>query len=219
MIAIRNATICAGTFTLKGLELVVPAGSYGVLMGETGSGKTTLVEAICGLRRLTEGRILLGDRDVTDLSPTHRNVGYVPQDGVLFSGMSVREHLTFPLKIRRWGRSDCDRRADELVEALSISHLLERSTNGLSGGERQRVAIGRALSWRPNTLVLDEPLSAVDEAAREDLFLMLKQVQIELGMTTLHVTHSAAAAEQLADQRFELRSGSIISLNSSLVKD
>lgn len=215
MIAIENATIHAGSFRLVGINLAVPTGSYGVLMGETGCGKTTLVETICGLRHVERGRISLAQRDITQLPPAHRNIGYVPQDAVLFPGMCVREHLTFPLKIRRWQKRDYDRRASELAELLAIGHLLDRETHDLSGGEKQRVAIGRALSWRPATLILDEPLSAVDETTRGQLHQVLKQFQRQTPATILHVTHNTTAADELADVRFVLRNGQIDSFSQS----
>ena len=218
MILIENATICAGAFALKGVQLAVPTGEYGVLMGETGAGKTTLVEGICGLRSVVEGRIVLGDRDVTQLPPAERNIGYVPQDAALFPRMNVREHLTFPLRIRRWRRREIGQRADELAETLNIAHLQDRNIHGLSGGERQRVAIGRALSWRPHTLLLDEPLSAVDEQAREALYGTLKHLQRESGVTVLHVTHNSHSAERLADRRFELRQGEIFATSDHKVR-
>jgi ABC-type sugar transport system ATPase subunit len=147
---------------------------------------------------------------VTPLAPGRRNIGYVPQDAALFPGMNVRRHLTFPLEIRRWPRRQRDRRAEELAEMLALGDLLDRRVQGLSGGETQRVAIGRALSWRPATLVLDEPLSALDEATREEMYAMLKRVQHQTGVTVLHVTHSTVAAERLADRRWVLRQGNIL---------
>ncbi|MGI9457926.1 MAG: ABC transporter ATP-binding protein [Aeoliella sp.] len=210
MIVVEKATICAGSFRLEGVDLQVHSGEYGVLMGETGSGKSTLVEGICGLRPVLDGRVLLGDRDVTRLTPAERNIGYVPQDAALFPRMNVRQHLAFPLSIRKWQRRDMDRRTEELAKMLAIGHLLDRSIQGLSGGEIQRVAIGRAMSWRPQILLLDEPLSALDEKTREEMYLMLKRVQRETGVTALHVTHSSSEARQLADHLFVLRQGGIV---------
>lgn len=212
MIAVENATILAGSFRLEGVQLHVPAGKYGVLMGETGSGKTTLVEGICGLRPVVSGVIRLGERDVTQQAPALRNIGYVPQDAALFPRMNVRRHLTFPLEIRKWRGSDIDCRTDELVEILAIEHLLHRGIHGLSGGERQRVAIGRALSWGPTTLLLDEPFSALDENTRAQMVETLQNVQRETGTTVLHVTHNDSEARLLANQLFLLQQGGIVSL-------
>ena len=143
MISLSDVTLSQGGFALRGVSLEIPTGQYGVLMGRTGSGKTTLLEAICGLRPLTAGRIRLLGRDVTQLKPAARGVGYVPQDGSLFSRLTVREHLAFALVIRRWSRAAIERRVEELAQLLGIEPLLDRRPSGLSGGEIQRVALGR----------------------------------------------------------------------------
>ncbi len=180
-----------------------------MLMGRTGSGKTTILEAIAGLKKVTAGRIVLGDHDVTGLKPAERNLGYVPQDGALFSTMTVREHLSFALDIRRWARKRIDQRVAELAELLEIGPLLDRLPRGLSGGEKQRVAIGRALSFRPRTLLLDEPLSALDDDTRNQLYSLLKHVQEHTGVTTLHVTHHLQDVEHLADKLFRIDGGEV----------
>lgn len=200
----------AGTFRLENVNLLVPAGSYAVLMGRTGCGKTTLLEIICGLRRPRSGRIVIGDRDVTHEPPAARGVGYVPQDGAMFPTMTVREQLGFALRLRRRPAAEITQRVGELGEHLGVAHLLDRLPQNLSGGERQRVALGRALAAKPSVLVLDEPLSALDEELRDDLATLLKRVQREQGITALHITHSRAEATQLADITFRLDEGRVI---------
>jgi ABC-type sugar transport system ATPase subunit len=207
VIVIEKLTAHSGQFTLKDASFVVPTGTYGMLMGRTGSGKTTILEAIAGLKHVTGGRILLGDRDVTGLKPAERNIGYVPQDGALFSTMSVREHLSFALAIRRVPRPQVEQRVAELAELLEIEDLLHRRPRGLSGGEKQRVAIGRALAFRPSTLLLDEPLSALDDDTRNQLYSLLKHVQEHTGVTTLHVTHHLHDVVRLADKLFRIEDG------------
>lgn len=209
MITIENLSINQGAFTLRDVSLVVPPCSYAVLMGRTGSGKTTLVEAICGLRRVHAGRILLADCDVTCETPAARNIGYVPQDAALFGTMTVRENLEFALSIRHWSRERIAARVDELAGLLDIGAILDRSARRLSGGEAQRVALGRALAFNPAVLLLDEPLSALDEQTREDMVALLKSVRERTRVTTLHVTHNREDAERLADTVFILRDGSI----------
>lgn len=204
MISVSDLTVCAGSFRLERISFEVASGEYAVLMGKTGSGKTTLLEAIAGLKRATSGRIVLDGRDVTRLRPSERNMGYVPQDGALFTTMSVREQLGFALAIRRVPRREIEQRVAELAEMLGIQHLLDRSIHGLSGGERQRVAIGRALSFRPSTLLLDEPLSAVDDGTRQHMYALLEHVRRRTGGTTLHVTHNIEEATRLADRVFHL---------------
>ena len=204
MIQIDRLTVTAGAFTLSDVSLTVETGRYAVLMGRTGSGKSTLLESICGLRRVTSGRVILAGVDVTRVRPALRGVGYVPQDGALFSRMTVREHLGFALEIRHQSRAAIADRVDELARLLGIVPLLDRTPGTLSGGERQRVAIGRGLSARPHTLLLDEPLSAVDEETRESAYELLKSVQCHTGVTVLHVTHNRQEAERLADCLFRL---------------
>lgn len=209
MIAIEGLQIRQGSFRLDDVSFRVPSGGYGVLMGKTGCGKTTILEAVAGLKPIAAGRIVLGEVDVSRLKPAQRNVGLVPQDGALFSTMSVRDHLAFALVIRRTARETINRRVAELAELLEIGHLLDRLPKGLSGGERQRVALGRALSFRPATLCLDEPLSALDDDMREQAMELLKRVQRETGVTTLHITHNRREAAALADVLLELVDGKV----------
>lgn len=207
MIALDGVRIRSGSFLLDRVSLEIPAGSYGVLMGQTGSGKTTILEAICGLRDLEGGRVQLGDRDVTDLRPADRGIGYVPQDRALFQTMTVRQNLAFAPSILRWSAVQIDARVAELAELLRLSPLLDRHPDGLSGGEAQRVALGRALAARPRILLLDEPLSALDDDTWEEMVALLRQVREATGVTTLHVTHRREEARTLADRVFVLDAG------------
>ncbi len=209
MIRVEDLAIRVGSFALSGMNFEIPEGQYGILMGGTGSGKTTILEAICGLRRICAGKIVLGGRDVTRLKPAERNIGYVPQDGALFSTMTVREHLAFSLRIRRADRSLLEERAAEMANLLSIEHLLDRHPQGLSGGEAQRVTLGRALASHPRILCLDEPLSSLDEDMREQMYALLESIQKRTGVTTLHVTHSLSEARRLGDRVLKLADGCI----------
>ena len=209
MIAVERLHVRAGAFSLAGVSFTVPTGAYAVLMGATGCGKTTLLEAICGLKRVQSGHIVLSGRDVTRLRPADRGVGYVPQDLALFPTLTVREHLAFALVVRRWDRTAIDRRVAELAGLLGLGHLLERGPQGLSGGESQRVALGRALSFGPRVLLLDEPLSALDEETREEAYDLLRTVHRETGVTALHVTHSQTEAKKLGDCILRLKDGQV----------
>ena len=180
-----------------------------MLMGKTGSGKTTILEAITGLKSVPAGRIVLCGTDVTRLKPAERNIGFVPQDGALFSTMSVRDQLGFALTIRRVGRRKIDSRVSEMAELLEIEHLLDRSVAGLSGGEKQRVALGRALAFRPAVLCLDEPLSALDDDTRGQIVELLNRVKKETGVTALHITHNRREASVLADVLLEVADGRV----------
>jgi ABC-type sugar transport system ATPase subunit len=216
MISLQNIAIRQDAFSLSGISLEIPAGQYGVLMGPTGCGKTTLVEAICGLRPIAAGRILLLDRDVTRLQPAARGVGYVPQDGSLFSLLTVREHLAFAPAVRGWTSAAIDARVEELARLLGIGHLLGRRPNGLSGGEIQRVALGRALAMRPGVLLLDEPLSALDDDTRKEMHDLLLNLRGQADVTVLHITHSRSEAQCLGDRWFELRDGKVRQIEARL---
>ncbi|MCA9054494.1 MAG: ABC transporter ATP-binding protein, partial [Planctomycetaceae bacterium] len=134
---------------------------------------------------------------------------YVPQDGALFSRMTVRDHLGFALVVRRTPREEVSRRSAELAELLGLEQLLDRRPRGLSGGERQRVALGRALAFRPRILCLDEPLSALDSETRRQMCVLLRTVQQQTGVTTLHVTHNLDEAQLLADCLLRIEEGQV----------
>ena len=209
MIVLEQVDIVQGAFSLRDVRVEVPRGAYAVLMGSTGSGKTTLLEIICGLRQPTRGRVLLNGRDVTQATPAARDVGYVPQDGALFKTMTVAEQLAFALVVRREKQATILARVSELAGLLGIEHLLDRTPAGLSGGERQRVALGRALSFRPGFLLLDEPLSALDDETRSQIMALLEQVQEHTGVTTLHVTHNRSEAERLGTMVLCIKDGQV----------
>jgi ABC-type sugar transport system ATPase subunit len=209
MIALEDVTVRAGTFSLRGISLEIPKGHYGVLMGRTACGKTTILETLCGLKPARAGRILLDGRDATHLKAAERGIGYVPQDGALFSTMTVRRHLAFALEIRKAPQETIQARVAELAELLGIERILDRKPPGLSGGEQQRVALGRALSARPGILCLDEPLGCLDEETHDEVCELLKRVCREVAVTTLHVTHSMSEARKLADRIFRIENGTI----------
>jgi len=179
-------------------------------MGKTGCGKTSILEAVAGLRPIAGGQVRLGDRHVTFLEPGERGIGYVPQDAALFRTMTVYNHLAFALNLRGADRKAIQIRVVELADWLGIAHLLDRRPVGLSGGEAQRVALGRALSFRPRYLLLDEPLSSLDEDTRGSMVELLGRLRKSGDVTVLHVTHSRAEADRLADVRFRLEDGRVV---------
>ena len=204
-----NVSWSAGSFRLNRVSFVAPSGLYSALMGRTGCGKTTIVELITGLRRPQEGTIWIGTNRISDLPPEKREVGYVPQDAALFPTMTVRRQLGFALRIRKKPRQEVDEIVDALAIDLGIDHLLDRKPDGLSGGERQRVALGRALALKPRALLLDEPMSALDEDTRDTMADLLKRTQRQFAITALHVTHHRAEAKRLADRAFRMVDGRI----------
>jgi molybdate/tungstate transport system ATP-binding protein len=215
VIQVDSLTVQVGKFRLEDISFEVPTGDYCALMGKTGSGKTTILESICGLKQVISGRIILDDVEVTRFKPAERNIGYVPQDGALFTTMTVRQQLAFALVIRKSSKREINDRVDELSELLEIRHLLDRTPHGLSGGEKQRVALGRALSFRPSTLCLDEPLSALDDDTRQQMYKLLEHVRAHTGVTTLHVTHHMFEAERLADHIFRVEEGAVAPIDLS----
>ena len=200
MIKLQQVSIMQGNFSIEDVSLHVPEGCYAGLMGKSGCGKTSLLEAIAGLRPICSGTVILNDQDVTDLKPASRHLGYVPQDRALFPNMRVGRQLAFSLEVQSMPQAEIDQRIRELSSLLSLDHLLNRYPDGLSGGEAQRVALGRALANRPKILCLDEPLSALDEGLHEELCELLQSIHKELNMTILHVTHSRPEAERLAEK-------------------
>ncbi|MEC9081359.1 MAG: ABC transporter ATP-binding protein [Verrucomicrobiota bacterium] len=209
MIALNKITLRQGDFELSEVCFELSAGEYGVLMGRSGCGKTTLLEAVCGLRDIESGNIILGDRDVTELPPAERGVGFVPQDRALFPTLPVREQLAFALVLRLIDQAEIAVRVEELAELLGLTDLLDRMPDRLSGGEAQRVALGRALAHRPSVLCLDEPLAALDEELHGEMCKLLERVHKETGVTILHITHSPSEASRLAGCHFRLVNGKV----------
>ncbi|QDT07120.1 sn-glycerol-3-phosphate import ATP-binding protein UgpC [Rubripirellula lacrimiformis] len=209
MIELKQVDIHAGDFSLRGLNLSVAPGSYAVLMGQTGQGKTTILESICGLRRVAAGSVWIDGMDVTLWPPARRQIGYVPQDVALFSSMTVGEHLAFALRQRKYSRRAIADRVDSVAQSLGIDSLLDRRPRHLSGGEAQRVALGRAVSFHPAVLLLDEPLSALDEATRTSMQNFLRSLCRDQGTAILHVTHDSQEAASLADHHWDLADGKI----------
>ena len=209
MISLQNISIKLGQFTLENVSLEIPESKYGVLMGSSGSGKTTIVESICGLKKIKSGKIILDGIDVTNFRPGDRHLGYVPQEGVLFSTMTVKEQIAFGPIVRGWKKPAAFERAEELADSLEIEHLLSRKPAGLSGGESQRVALARALASKPNLVCLDEPLSSLDEDNREKACSLIKKLHQQENFTVLHITHSASEATLMGDHVFRISEGKL----------
>ena len=209
-IRIENLDRTWGQFRLRDLSLEVSAGDYFVLLGPIGSGKTLLLETIAGLHHLSAGRIRLGDRDVSNLRPECRGIGFVYQRSMLFPHLSVLENIRFGLRFLQVRESDRRKRVDRLVGLLGLAELLERRTTNLSGGERQKIALARALAVEPEVLLLDEPLSPLDDLSKDTLRDQLKQIHRELGTTTIEVTHDQVSARIMADRVGVLQGGRLL---------
>ncbi len=206
MIELRQLSIASGAFRLHDVSFALEQGEYVALMGRTGQGKTTILEAIAGLRTVMGGQVLFDGVDVTQQPPARRGVGYVPQDLALFPTMTVRENLEFALRIRR---TPNPARIRALADWLGLAALLDRSVAGLSGGEAQRTALGRALSFEPKVLLLDEPFSALDEETRAEMHRLMASIREKTGVTVLHVTHNRSEALALADRVLTIEGGTV----------
>ena len=178
-------------------------------MGPSGCGKTTLLEAICALRPLTSGQLWLDQVDVTHAAPYDRQVGYVPQDSVLFPNMLIEHQIAFSLDVRKTNATDRRERVMELANLMGIDEILRRYPDGLSGGERQRVALARAIAFRPKILCLDEPLSALDDETKSQISGLLKRIHESEQVSVLHITHNANDADELGTTLFEFQDGHI----------
>lgn len=199
----------AGRTVLEDVTVSIPANTYAMLMGSTGCGKTTLLEILCGLRQPTSGRVVLDGVDVTRLEPRERGIGYVPQDLALFPGLRVREQIGFAPKLRGVPPEELNQRVNRLAEQFGIAPLLDRLPDMLSGGEKQRVALARALAAQPKLLLLDEPLSALDESMRAEAVTLLQKVQKDHSLTVLHVTHSSSEATALGHVHLRMAGGRV----------
>jgi len=190
----------AGHPVVNGVSLQAGDGELYVLLGPSGSGKSTLLRMIAGLADVDAGRVLLHGRDVTDLPPARRGVGFVFQSYALFRGMTAAENVEFALRIRGVNAAERRHRRDELLEMVGLTGLGGRTPRQLSGGQQQRVALARALAHQPEVLLLDEPFGALDARVRLELRRTVRAIQRELRITTLFVTHDQEEAFELADR-------------------
>ena len=213
-IALKNVGLTLGDFSLSGVDLEVRKGEYVVLTGPNGAGKTVLLKIIAGLYAPESGEVRIGGRDVTDVPPWERGIGYVPQDYALFPNRDVRRNIAFGLEVRKTERKaaplSLEGRVEATAEMLGVGHLLGRTVEGLSGGERQKVSLARALVIEPQVLLMDEPVSAVDEENRDAICRELKATQRRTKVTTLHVCHNRREAELVADRIFLLKDGALV---------
>jgi multiple sugar transport system ATP-binding protein len=201
---------------LSDVTMTVPDGSFVVLLGPTGAGKTTTLRMISGLDRPDSGDVLINGQSVLDTTPAQRDVAMVFQQYSLYPHMSVRENLAFPLRspIHKTSEEEIRRKVAQVAEVLRISHKLDNKATALSGGEMQRVSIGRALVRNPAIYLMDEPLSSLDAKLRADLRVELKGIQANLGATFLYVTHDQIEAMTMATHVGVLDNGRLVQFGS-----
>ncbi len=195
------------THILKGIDLEIEAGEFLILVGPSGCGKSTLLSMIAGLDHPTEGRILIGDRDVTHLPSKDRDIAMVFQSYALYPNMTVAQNIAFGLEIRKVPKAEREAAVQRVAAMLQIGHLLDRKPGQLSGGQRQRVAMGRALARDPKLFLFDEPLSNLDAKLRVDMRAEIKQLHQRTKTTTVYVTHDQVEAMTRGDRIAVMKDG------------
>ncbi|MDW8099039.1 MAG: ABC transporter ATP-binding protein [Anaerolineae bacterium] len=199
---------------IQNLDLEIRDGEIMTLLGPSGCGKTTILRCIAGLLKPDEGEIYLGEKRITDLPPERRGMGLVFQNYALWPHMTVYENLAFGLQLRKVPREVIRKRVSEVLAMMRLSGFEERYPRQLSGGQQQRVALARALVIEPNLLLLDEPLSSLDAQLREEMRFEIRELQKNLGITAVYVTHDQAEALVLSDRIAILYEGRLIQVGS-----
>jgi len=199
---------------VAGVDLVVDEGEFFTLLGPSGSGKTTLLRLIAGFERPDAGRIELGGRDVTSVPPHLRDTNTVFQDYALFPHMSVADNIGYGLRVKGVAKPARERRVQRALQMVRLEGLGLRRPNQLSGGQRQRVALARAVVNEPEVLLLDEPLGALDLKLRQEMQIELKQIQKDVGITFVYVTHDQEEALTMSDRLAVLANGQIEQIGS-----
>jgi putative spermidine/putrescine transport system ATP-binding protein len=194
---------------VDGVNLQIADGSYCCFLGPSGCGKTTILRMIAGHEEPTGGEILIGGEDVVGLPPVERRTAMMFQSYALFPHLSVRDNVAFPLRVRRMAKTERYRLTDAMLEKVRLTEFAQRLPGQLSGGQQQRVALARAAITEPRVLLLDEPLSALDEQLRIQMRTELRRMQRELGITFVHVTHTQLEAIALADVVVVMEKGKI----------
>jgi molybdate/tungstate transport system ATP-binding protein len=199
-----------GTFSLKDVSLEIAEGEYFVLLGPTGAGKTVLLEVIMGFHRPSSGKILLNNRDITDVQVDKRGIAYVPQNCPLFPHMNVFENVEFGLRMQGVAPAERSRTVKKVLEVMGLEEMTGTMPATLSGGERQKVVLARVLVTEPNVVLLDEPLTSIDAEASRSLRNELKRINREFKVAFLHVTHDQIEAFSLADKVAIMMNGKIV---------
>ena len=212
----RVTKLFKGVTAVNDVSLTINDGEFMVLLGPSGCGKTTLLRSIAGLEQIDGGRIVIGDRDVTELPPRRRKIAMVFQSYAVFPHMTVFENIAFGLRMAHAPADEIRRRVGEAADLLHITELLDRYPAATSGGQRQRIAVARALAMQPQVLLMDEPLSNLDALLRLEARAELKRLLKEIGSTTIYVTHDQVEALSMGDRVAVMRTGSLVQVGGPL---
>ena len=212
MTAVRFTGVTKAYGPLKAVDdvnMLMPAGQFTTILGPSGSGKTTMLSLIAGITLPTTGRIEIGTRDITHLPASARNTGLVFQSYALFPHMTIFDNIAFPLRLRKVAAAETTRRVEEALRMVRLEGFGARKPDQLSGGQQQRVALARAVVFKPDILLLDEPLAALDRNLREEVRVEIRALQRSLGITTIMVTHDQEEAMSLSDRVILLAKGRV----------
>jgi molybdopterin-binding protein len=215
VLRIESLTITLGQFAVRDVSLEIRPDEYFIILGPTGAGKTVLLETIAGIHAPDAGKIFLGGREITATEPRLRNIGMVYQDYMLFPHLTVEENIAFGLNQRKVSREEQHALVNEMYTLLEIGHLARRYPGSLSGGEQQRVALARALVLKPQILLLDEPMSALDGRTRERMRRELGRIRKLTGTTIVQITHHFDEVFALADRIAIMREGQIVQVGET----
>ncbi|MGB1236695.1 MAG: ABC transporter ATP-binding protein [Pseudomonadales bacterium] len=202
------------TVVINDMDLEVRDGELMALLGPSGCGKSTTLFSICGIYQCSGGRILFGDRDVSNVSSQQRNVGVVFQNYALYPHMSIFDNIAFPLMVKKMPAPEIKKRVHEIAELVHIGNLLERKPAQLSGGQQQRVALSRALVREPDVLLLDEPLANLDAKLRLEMRSEIRRIQQETGITAILVTHDQVEAMSMCDRIALMDQGKVLQVTT-----
>lgn len=204
------------TEVIHGVSVDIQDGEFIVIVGPSGCGKSTLLRMVAGLESVSDGEVSIGGKRVNETEPMDRDIAMVFQNYALYPHMSVRQNMAYSLKIAKLSQAEIDRKVDKAASLLQLEPFLDRKPRQLSGGQRQRVAMGRAIVREPAVFLFDEPLSNLDAKLRVQMRLEIKELQSDLGVTSLYVTHDQVEAMTMADRMIVMNNGNVEQIGSPL---